>query len=128
MNAFKTSAIAFTFALLSAASLQAQSTTPKTFGTSLYRVQNSMKMRLSVEKTPGETVSVRLIDQDGKELHRESIGRRIDKYGCYFDFSKVEDGDYTIEIANGAEVERKAIHLGSKEVVKAPARALVALN
>ena len=127
MNAFKTSAIALTFALLSAASLRAQDT-HKTFDTSLYRVQESMTMRLSVEKNVGERVSIRLIDQNGKELYRESVGRKVQKYACNFDLSKVSDGDYTIEITNGGEVQRKSVHLGSAEVVKAPARTLIALN
>lgn len=127
MKTLKTSVIALTFALLSAASLQAQDTN-KTFDTSLYRVQESMTMRLSMEKNVGERVSIRLIDQDGKELHRESVGRHVQKYACNFDLSKVSDGNYTIEIANGGEVQRKSVHLGSAEVVKAPARTLVALN
>ncbi|WP_373512787.1 hypothetical protein [Persicitalea sp.] len=127
MNNFKTSALALAFALLSAASLQAQDTS-KTFDTSLYRVQQSMTMRLSMEKNQGERVSIRLINQDGKELHRESVGRNIQKYACNFDLSKVKDGDYTIEIANGSEVQRKSINLSSAEVVKEPTRTLVALN
>ncbi len=127
MKTLKTSVIALTFALLSAASLQAQDT-DKTFDTSLYRVQKTMTMRLSMEKDLGERVSIRLIDEDGKELHRESVGRRVEKYACNFDLSKVKDGAYTIEIANGGEVQRKSIHLGSAEVVKTPARTLMALN
>lgn len=127
MKTLKTSVIALTFALLSAASLQAQDA-PKTFDTSLYRVQESMTMRLSMEKDPGERVSIRLINEDGKVLYQETVGRRTQKYRCNFDLSKVHDGDYTIEIANGSEVQRKSIHLGSVEVVKTPARTLVALN
>ena len=127
MKTLKTSVIALTFALLSAASLLAQDA-PKTFDTSLYRVQQSTTMRLSVNKELGERVSIRLIDQNGKELHRESVGRNIQKYACNFDLSTVSDGEYTIEIANGGEVQRKSVHLGSVEVVKTPARTLVALN
>lgn len=127
MNTFKTSALALTFALLSAASLQAQDTN-KTFDTSLYRVQQSMTMRLSLDKEPGERISIRLIDQAGKELHRESVGRKAQKYACEFDLSGLTDGDYTIEIANGTELQRKSINLSSTEVVKEPVRTLVALN
>ncbi|GHB85696.1 hypothetical protein [Persicitalea jodogahamensis] len=127
MKTLKTSAIAFALALLSAASTLAQDTA-KTFDTSLYRVQQSMTIRLNVQKEAGEWVSIRLIDQDGKELHRESVGRKIQKYACNFDLSKAQDGEYTIEIANGTEVQRKSINLSSAEVMKAPARTLVALN
>ena len=127
MKTLKTSVIALTFALLSAASLLAQDA-PKTFDTSIYRVQQSMTMRLSVEKNLGEIVSIRLFDQNGKELHRESVGRKIQKYACNFDLSTVSDGDYTIEITNGAEVQRKSVHLGSAEVVETPVRTLVAIK
>ncbi len=127
MKTLKTSVIALTFALMSAASTLAQDTA-KTFDTSLYRVQQSMTIRLNVQKEAGEWVSIRLIDQDGKELHRESVGRKVQKYACNFDLSKAQDGEYTIEIANGTEVQRKSINLSSAEVVKAPARTLVALN
>lgn len=127
MNAFKTSAIALSFALLSAATLQAQDT-HKTFDTSLYRVQESMTLRLSLEKNVAERVSVRLIDQNGKELIRESVGRKGQKYACNFDLSKLRDGDYTVEITNGAEVQRKSVHLGSAKTVKVPVRTLVAVN
>ncbi len=127
MKTLKTSIIALTFALLSAATLQAQNA-PKTFDTSLYRVQESMTIRLSMDKNLGEKVSIRLLNKNGEVLHRESVGRRIKKYACDFDLSKVSDGDYTIVITNGGEVQTKSIHLGSAEVIKAPARTLVALN
>ncbi len=128
MKTFKTSAIALAFALLTAASTLAQGTPSKTFDTSLYRVQQSMTMRLSVEKNLGERLSIRLINQDGKELYSELIGRRIQRYAYNFDLSKVTDGDYTIEITNGDEVQRKSIHLSSTEVVKSPTRTLVAVK
>ncbi len=100
----------------------------KTFDTSLYRLQKSMKMRLSIEKNAGKTVSVRLLNHEGKELHRRMISRRINKYGCNFDFAKVKDGRYTIEVANGDEVQHRTINLSSAEVVETPSRTLVALN
>ncbi len=141
MKTLKNTGITLMLALVTSMAAQAQATTlklaedepiataqPSTFGTSLYRVQQSMTMRLSLEKNLGEKVSIRLIDQDGKELHRESVGRNIQKYACNFDLSKIADGNYTIEIANSDEVQRKSINLSSAEVVKAPARTLVAVN
>lgn len=141
MKTLKITGITLMLALVTATAALAQNPTlklaedeqlataqPSSFATSLYRVQQSMTMRLSVEKNQGEKVSIRLIDQDGKELHRESVGRNIQKYACNFDLSKVADGDYTIEIANSDEVQRKSINLSSAEVVKAPVRTLVAVN
>ncbi len=99
----------------------------KTFGISLYRIQKSMKMRLSIEKKGGERAIVRLLDENGKVLHEKWVGRLTKKYGCEFDFSQIKDGRYTIEVANGDEVTRKVVDLSSAEVAPAPARQLVAL-
>ncbi len=157
MKTLKTSAIALTFALLSAASTQAQSTQPKTLATSqtsyyqeptalgfddldlyyqpfqaqewsetfavgMYPMSKSSKIRLNVEKKFGETVTIRLINKDGKVLHEKWLGKQTNKFGCYFNFARTEDGTYTIEVANGNEVIRKTINLAT------PARTLVAKN
>lgn len=101
---------------------------PKTFGISLYRVQQSLTMHLNMEKKAGERATVRLLDQNGQVLHEEWVGRLTKKYACEFDFSQIKDGRYTIEVANGAEVSRKNIELSSAKVVQALDRNLVAFK
>ncbi|GHB72032.1 hypothetical protein [Persicitalea jodogahamensis] len=99
-----------------------------TFEVGMYRIQKSLKMRLLLEKKPGKTVSVRLLDQQGHVLHDEVVGRQMHKYGRSFDFSQMEDGRYTLEISDGKELIQKDIKLNSAEVKETPKRTLVAEN
>lgn len=152
MKTVQTSAIALMLSLIGITSLQAQhntiqiaqnhpiSTTDaylvevpqkaahKTFDISLYRIQQSMTVCLSVEKAVGEKVLVRLLNTKGEELHRESLGRHTDKYACRFDLGSLTDGAYTVEVRNGAEVMRKLVNLSTVQPVESSSRTLVALN
>ncbi|WP_373515662.1 hypothetical protein [Persicitalea sp.] len=110
------------------ATVQTSSTDSPTFDTSLYQVKQTAKMQLSMEKQAGERVNVRLLTEDGKVLYSEWVGRSTKKYACRFDFTKVKDGTYTIEVANGSEVKRKTISLSTPAAVQAPGRNLIAVN
>lgn len=110
------------------ATVQASTNDSPTFGISLYQVQQSAMMQLSIDKQPGERVKVRLLTEDGKVLHSEWVGRSTQKYACRFDFEQIKDGAYTIEVANGSEVAHKVITLSTPETVQAPGRNLVAVN
>jgi len=94
----------------------------KTFAVGMYPVTNSTKIRFNVHKNFGETVTVRLLDEKGLVLNQELLGKRMDKFGCYFNFSPSHDGTYTIEVANGQEVIRKTIRLDT------PARRIMAIK
>ncbi len=107
---------------------QPQAARTEIFGISLYRVQKSMKMRLSVQKKAGERATVKLLDERGHVLHEKSVNRLTQKYGCNFDFTNVKDGRYIIEVVNDGEVIRREVKLSSAEVVETPTRMLVALN
>ena len=147
MKTLQTSALALILGLAITTSLQAQNNTMqiaqnqpvsmaeapqkaahKTFDISLYRVQQSMTVCLSVEKEVGEKVLVRLLDTKGEELHRESLGRHTNKYVRRFDLGNLTDGSYTIEVRNGGEVIRKLVNLSSVQPVENSRRTLVALN
>lgn len=101
----------------------------KTFDISLYRVQESTTVCLSMEKLAGQKVSIRLLNHKGEELHVETVGRLTKMYACRFDLSKVKDGTYTIEVRNGEEVIHKSLRLTTDAPVPTtPARTLVAVN
>ncbi len=101
---------------------------PHTFEVGMYRVKDSLKMRLLLEKKAGQRVTVRLINQRGQVLHEETLGKRQRKYGRSFDFSQIKDGRYTLEITNRDEVVKRSINLTTTDLVETPARTLVALN
>ena len=101
---------------------------PHTFEVGMYRVKDSLKMRLLLEKKTGEKVMVRLLNPQGQVLHEEVVGKRQQKYGRNFDFSQIQDGRYTIEIANRDEVVKRSINLTTTGLVETPTRTLVAVN
>lgn len=154
MKTIKTSAMSLMMALLTSATLLAQTETAnltgnapvaatinyhqndlpnasgvhKSFAIGMYRVQESMTMRLMMEKQAGEKVVLRLLNEYGSIIHQEVVGKSIKKYACNFDFSNTQDGRFTIEVANGSEVVRKSIKLSTNQVVETAARTLVAQN
>lgn len=158
MKTIQTSALSLMFALLTSATLLAQpeasakvdhaslasvksltakpsllprpviSPKNKTFGIGLYRVQESMTMRLTMEKKAGEKVVVRLLNTNGQVLHQEVVSRSAKKYACNFSFAEIQDGRYTIEVANGSEIQRKAINVSTNKTVEVPARTLLAMQ
>jgi hypothetical protein len=100
----------------------------ESFEVGMYRVKNTLSMRLMMEKIRGEKVQIRLVDKKGNVLHEEMIGKRTEKYSRKFDFSQIKDGSYTMEITNGDELITKEINLSTAGVVESPARTLVAIN
>lgn len=101
----------------------------KTFDISLYRVQETTTVCLSINKLAGQKVRVRLLNQKGEEIHDETIDRLTRKYARRFDLAQLKDGDYTVEVRNGQEVMRKSLRLTTDVPVPAtPRRTLVAVN
>lgn len=101
---------------------------PHTFEVGMYRVKDSLKMRLLLEKEAGEKVMVRLLNAQGQVLHAEVVGKRQQKYGRSFDFSQIKDGRYTLEVANRDEVIKRSINLTTTDLMETPARTLVAVK
>lgn len=100
----------------------------KTFDISLYRVQHSMTVCLSVEKEAGNKTIIRLLNQRGEALHTEVVGRLAQKYSRRFDLSGVADGVYTIEVRNGQEVMHRSVSLTTEVPAPRPDRLLTAVN
>ena len=99
-----------------------------TFQVGMYRIKNTLNMKLLLYKEAGEVVKIRLKDQEGRVVHEEVLGKKIQKYARPFNFSDSQDGRYTLEISNGEEMVRKDIKLSTKDIVETPARTLVAVN
>lgn len=100
----------------------------ETFEVGMYRVKNSLSMRLLMEKNLGERVSVRLLNDNGQTLYEEVVGKHTNKYARNFDFSQIQDGSYILEITNGEERVEKDINLSTNSIVEMPKRTLVAVN
>jgi hypothetical protein len=98
------------------------------FRIGMYRVKGTLTMKLMLEKEKGVKVTVVLKDKNGKVLHRDNFGKSVTKTGRKFNFSEVEDGTYTLEIADEHEKIEKQIRLNTKEIKEVSGRTLVAMN
>lgn len=98
------------------------------FQVGMYRVINTLKMNVLIEKKLGERVVVKLLDQKGVVLFEDVLSRRQQKYGRKLDFAEVKDGNYTVVVTNGTEEVVKDIRLSTLALYEMPARTLVAVN
>ena len=98
------------------------------FQVGMYRVINTLKMNVLIEKKLGERVIIKLLDQKGVVLFEDVLSRRQQKYGRKLDFAEVKDGNYTVVVTNGTEEVVKDIRLSTLALYEMPARTLVAVN
>jgi hypothetical protein len=97
------------------------------FRVGMYRVKNTVTMNLLIEKQKGERLAIRLLDQKGKVLMEDIVSRQADKVGRKLNFSEIQDGIYTLEVADGTEKVVKSIYLSTNEVREVN-RTLVGVN
>ncbi|MPR37285.1 hypothetical protein [Salmonirosea aquatica] len=100
--------------------------TKASFRIGMYRVKNSLTMNLLIEKRLGDQLVVMLLDERGRELHRESLGRRQQKYARLLNFAETVDGTYTVVVRNGAEEITRQIRLSTQTLYEMPKRLLIA--
>ena len=100
----------------------------ETFSMGMYRVKDTLKMNVLIEKQEGERLIVRLLNDQGQVLHQDVLTKKQKKYARRLDFSESKDGRYTVEITNGQERIVKQINLSTQGLVETPARTLVAMN
>jgi len=105
-----------------------QATQKMPFQVGMYRVQKTLTMNVLVEKKLGERVEVQLVDQKGHVLFENVMGKREQKSGYKLDFSKIQDGKYSVVVTNGEQVITKEINLSTLNLYEMPARTLVAGN
>ncbi|WP_373513206.1 hypothetical protein [Persicitalea sp.] len=98
------------------------------FEVGMYRVKNSLTMNLLIEKKLGAQLVIMLLDERGRELHRESLGRRQQKCARLLNFAEIRDGTYTVVVKNGTEEVTKEIRLSTQTLYEMPRRLLVAGN
>lgn len=98
------------------------------FAVGMYRIKNTVTMNVLLEKSKGDRIIVRLLNEKGKVMHQEVLSRSLEKYGRKFNFSELEDGNYTLEISDDNEKIVKNIHLTTNEVTEVKGRSLIAMN
>lgn len=99
--------------------------TPKTlsFDASAYVTVNN-QIRVAVEKSSLEPVSVLLRDKNNRVLFQQFVGKKALKYAVKLNVAELPNGTYELEVKSKEGSIRKEVSLGSKPV-EAPIRMVV---
>ena len=95
-----------------------------TFAIGMYKLKNTSKIRLMLDKFRSSAVSVILLDESGNILHRDFITKKQMDYSKTFDLSRLTDGTYTFVIESGTEKETRDVVIETKEPVPTDSRKL----
>jgi hypothetical protein len=98
------------------------------FQVGMYRLKNTVTMNVLLEKSKGERVVIKLLNEKGNVIHSEILAKPLEKYSRKFNFEEVPDGNYTLEISDENEKVVKNIHLTTNEVTEVKGRSLIASN
>ncbi|MCF0058899.1 hypothetical protein [Dyadobacter sp. CY356] len=92
-----------------------------TFDASLYKLINTNKVKLAIDKIPEASVNVILRDNKGNIVYQEILKKNDDRpYRRVFDVEGMEDGKYHFELYNKDNKIIKKLEIetsNSKEVV-----------
>lgn len=123
--------VAASFTLTSFSTTQAE-TGPTRKPTQVASYQSGMyttaegKLNIALDKQTGGAIDVRLVNQEGKILYDQQIGKHKTTARLRLDLSELPDGAYQLVISNGRDVTTKAVTILTKPV--ATSGRLVALN
>ena len=82
-----------------------------TFDVGMYRVINSMKVNILIEKQQGKTLDIILKNHRNEVIYSEVVGKKSRKFSKKFDLADLSDGKYRFEISNGKEMITKEVNL-----------------
>ena len=94
----------------------------KSFGVGMYRIINSMKVNVAIEKTQGNIVEIRLKNERNEVIYTEFVGKKSVKFAKKFDLTGLADGKYRFEISNGKEMITKEINVETHQPTPADYR------
>lgn len=83
----------------------------RTFNVGMYRVINSMKVNVLIEKQDGKALDITLRNDRNEIIYSEVVGKQTNKFSKKFDLTGLSDGKYRFEISNGKEVISKEVNL-----------------
>jgi hypothetical protein len=84
------------------------------------------KLSIALDKQTGGVIDVRLLNQEGKVVYDQQIGKNQTTVRLRLDLSELADGNYQVVISNGRDVTTHAVTISTKPV--AMSARLVALN
>src|SRR5438309_1242549 len=81
------------------------------FDAALYKINDTNKVRLSVDKTENERLRVVLKDKAGKIYYSEVFTERDSKYRRVFNMDEMSDGTYYFELWNNKNKLVKEVNI-----------------
>lgn len=90
---------------------ESKTASKRTFNVGMYRVINSMKVNVLIEKQDGKALDITLRNDRNEIIYSEVVGKQTNKFSKKFDLTGLSDGKYRFEISNGKEVISKEVNL-----------------
>jgi lipopolysaccharide export LptBFGC system permease protein LptF len=84
-----------------------------TFDAALYKIGDTNKVRLSVDKNANERLRVVLKDKAGKIYYSEVFNARDTKYRRVFNLDEMNDGTYYFEMSHKKDKKVKEVNIES---------------
>ncbi len=94
----------------------------KSFDVGMYRIVNSMKVNVTIEKQKGNVVEISLKNDKNEVIYTEIVGKKSIKFAKKFDLTGLEDGKYRFDISSGKETITKEINLETHQPTPADYR------
>ncbi|MGV3600759.1 MAG: hypothetical protein ACO1N1_06105 [Dyadobacter fermentans] len=113
-----TSAFALTLSFTSFAAdkkknKEEKETAAVTFDAALYKISDTNKVRLSVDKSKNERLRVVLKDKAGRIYYSEVYNERDTKYRRIFNLDEMGDGTYYFELSHKKDKKVKEVNIES---------------
>lgn len=90
---------------------ESKTASKRTFDVGMYRVINSMKVNVLIEKQQGKALDITLKNDRNEIIYSEVVAKNTGKFSKKFDLAGLSDGKYRFEISNGKEVISKEVNL-----------------
>lgn len=97
----------------------------KTFEVGMYRITNSMKVNVMIEKITGKSLEINLLNEKNEVIYTEYVSKKSSKFAKKFDLAGLADGKYRFEISNGKEKITKEVNLETHQPTPADYRTVV---
>jgi hypothetical protein len=83
------------------------------FDAGLYKIVDTNKVRLSVNKSPDDRITVLLKDKAGNVYYSENFSEKGSKYRRIFNLDEMRDGTYYFEMRNKSDKLVKEVQIES---------------
>lgn len=88
---------------------------PTSFSVGAYHLVNSNALRVYVQKNTAAPVTITLRNAKGIALYQDKLGKKESTKALSLVMTQQPDGQYTLEVSNGAETVTKSFTLKTSE-------------